>query len=677
MRNMHALLIGINQYLPNKLSNGLYYKSLWGCVQDVLRVEEFLRQTLGVPENQIIKLTSSNNDGSLPPEPPEQWPTYKNIVNAFFELDKRTQSGDQIYIHYSGHGGRCATTPEFRGIKGDNGLDEVLVPMDLGDSEGNYLRDTELQYLVKRLIRNDRFVTVVMDCCHAGGDLRAPAVEPAHAGAGIRGLDRPEADLTPRMSPSLVASPEQLREAWNNGSSGVRAIEPLSGWSLEPEGCVLLAACRASEYANEYPFEGNEKNGALSYWLLDSLRQARPGYTYKMLHDRIRAKVHGQFFDQTPQLQGEGNRLVFGREEIVPQYAVSVMKADSPEHVVLNAGQAHGVHAGARFNIFALHETDFTKTDARIATVEVTGSGATSATTRVLSSFGTAMIEPGCQGVLFDRGNVRRQRRVRFSLPAKAAVEKNTAAIREVEKILKGTANRFVQLARKKDPADFLVTIDGEARFIICDSSGMEIPNLKPDITINMPALHLVERLVHLARYFDVLELCNDEAHSPLADKLMVELSRSADKDSIDDTSVVKHRETVVLTVRNDYEAVLNVTVMNLQSDWGISQIYPARAADFEPLDPGQQFRLPMRMLVPPGCEKGTDIIKVFATVDTTSFRWLEMPSIVPPLNTQRKSLEELFKAVSSEESITRKAELLTNPQLEWTVTQLEVESIL
>ena len=41
--NIHALLIGINYYLPNRLSNGLYYKSLAGCVQDVTRVEQFLR----------------------------------------------------------------------------------------------------------------------------------------------------------------------------------------------------------------------------------------------------------------------------------------------------------------------------------------------------------------------------------------------------------------------------------------------------------------------------------------------------------------------------------------------------------------------------------------------------------------------------------------------------------
>ena len=159
--NIYALLIGINYYLPNRLSNGLYYKSLAGCVQDVTRVEQFLRNVVGVSEDRLIKLTSSYGDEG-PAEPPAQWPTYANIVNAFGKLAEMISAGDQVYIHYSGHGGRCPTTPEFREMKGPNGLDEVLVPMDLGDSEGRYLRDTEMHYLLQRLVDKKCFLTLVL-----------------------------------------------------------------------------------------------------------------------------------------------------------------------------------------------------------------------------------------------------------------------------------------------------------------------------------------------------------------------------------------------------------------------------------------------------------------------------------------------------------------------------------
>jgi hypothetical protein len=59
--NFHALLIGIDCYLPNKLSDGSYFKSLKGCVRDINHVEAFLKNRLQVPETQIVKLTASNN----------------------------------------------------------------------------------------------------------------------------------------------------------------------------------------------------------------------------------------------------------------------------------------------------------------------------------------------------------------------------------------------------------------------------------------------------------------------------------------------------------------------------------------------------------------------------------------------------------------------------------------
>ena len=672
MSNVYALLIGINYYLPNLLPNGLYYKSLWGCVQDINKVDEFLRHNLGVPDEQIIKLTSSNGDASAPPEPPEQWPTYKNIVEAFGKLVSFSQPGDQIYIHYSGHGGRAVTTPEFRELKGADGIDEVLVPMDLGNSEGNYLRDTELQYLLQRLIDQNRLVTIVLDSCHAGGATRARLVGPSATGAGVRGLGT--IDYTPRISTSLVASPELLKQSWITSRNNTRSVEGSSGWLLEPKGYVLIAACRASEYANEYPFNGKEKNGALSYWLLHTLKQIRPGFTYKMLHDRILAKVHGQFVDQTPQLQGEINRVVFGNEEVAAQYAVTVLESETNDGIVLNAGEAHDVGPGAKFDVFALYTTDFTDINARIAVVEVTESGTTSSKAKLINSFGDSAIEPGCQAVLFDRGIIRLSRRVR--LTATNNTNSNGAgvkAITEVAQLLKDLPNGFIQLALENEPADYTVTIKDDT-FAICDSGGLEIENLYPGIAIAQPdaAASLVGRLTHLAKYFNVRELDNDESLSPLAGKLSVEVTRLSE-DSDNATQTFRSGETIVLRVQNNSDAVLNITVLNLQPDWGISQIYP-RGAAFEPVDPGKGFKLPMKVKLPSGYEKGTDVIKVFATIETTSFRWFELPALLAAPRSGA-ALQKYLSAFASDKSISRHVEVLASPELEWTVRQVEIET--
>src|SRR2546425_292062 len=101
--NVHALLIGIDSYLPNKLPDGSYYRNLSGCVRDISHVENFLLQKLGIPPANILKLTASNVGAAEPPEAPASWPTYGNMVAAFQKITEAAKRGDQVYIHYSGH----------------------------------------------------------------------------------------------------------------------------------------------------------------------------------------------------------------------------------------------------------------------------------------------------------------------------------------------------------------------------------------------------------------------------------------------------------------------------------------------------------------------------------------------------------------------------------------------
>src|SRR5262245_12695245 len=135
---------------------------------------------------------------------------------------------------------------------------------------------------------------------------------------------------------------------------------------------VLLAACRANELANEFAFEGRERNGALTYWLLNSLKQIGPGLTFEMLHDRILAKVHAKFPQQTPQLQGDGSRVIFGINRVLRPPAARVMEVDRTNRKIkIEAGQAQGIGAGAHFAIYAASVTDFTEDSDRLALVEV------------------------------------------------------------------------------------------------------------------------------------------------------------------------------------------------------------------------------------------------------------------------------------------------------------------
>jgi hypothetical protein len=689
MARFYALLIGINCYLPNKLSNGLYYKSLNGCVRDVLRLEDFLRTRLDVPGEQIIKLTSSNSETGKPLEPPAQWPTYENIVKAFRQLEELSQPGDQVYIHYSGHGGRTHTTPAFHHVKGAKGIDEVLVPMDLGDSEGRYLRDTELQYLLKRMVDRGLIVTIVLDSCHAGGATRRPKPILNPELHDVRGVG--EIDHTPRLCESLVAPPDQLVKTWQElKGKSIRAAEADSGWLQEPQGYVLLAACRANEYANERVYEGTEKSGAMSYWLIDSLKQLGPGFTYEMLHRRVLGKVHADYSEQTPQLQGEGDRIVFGTEKAPLQEAVTVINTDSNGTLILNAGQAHGVRRGSKFSIYTLYATDLTRIDDRIAIVEVTDSGAVNSTAKVLTTFGTQTVQSGCAAVLFDPGAIRLRRRVRLETNGEIPEAMFSDARRNVEQQLALRGDSFVSLAGADEPADYRVTITEKGVFVICDPAGDRIPNLRPEIRVadQDATTRLVDRLVHLAKYANIRALDNNSSQSLLARALLVEFADAPVNFELGDQIkpapvpagqilTLNSGEWCFLRIKNLHSEALNITVFDLQPDWGITQIYPTGSSAFELVDPGNELVLPLHMTLPPDYESGTDIIKIFATLETTSFRWFELPALdrqeefrgVPAT-----SLEEFLSCFSAETSASRHAFVPVWVNAEWTTHQLEVE---
>ncbi len=368
--------MGINYYSPNTLPNGSSYKSLKGCVRDINQVEDFLNQ-LATRPNKIVKLTASNPENNSPVEPPEQLPTYENIVKSFQHITQIAKPGDRIYIHYSGHGGRAKTIyPEY---KGESGQDETLVPTDIGNENGRYLRDLEFAYLLQQMVDKQLQVTVVLDSCHSGGTTRGEDEDVR--GSGI-------VDNTVRPLESLVASSEKLIANWQNitgqtqQKAGTRSSVFMKGMLPEDatKGYVLLAACRPHEAAYEYVFEGTERNGALTYWLLKTLTPdpSKLMITYQMLQDYIKPNINNQFRQQTPMLIGEGDRLIFGWESIPSEYTANVtdIKTGKKQRIELNVGELQGLERGAEFTLYPFGTTSFSTAQqlALVKLVEVEGS---------------------------------------------------------------------------------------------------------------------------------------------------------------------------------------------------------------------------------------------------------------------------------------------------------------
>ena len=669
---LHALLIGVDCYLPNKLPDGGYYPSLGGCVGDVTKVERFLTQRLSLPQEQIIKLTATLRDGSdSPAEPPERWPTYENIVVAFKEITHRAKSGDQVYVHYSGHGGRTITS--FPEVKGTNGLDESLVPTDIGRPGTRYVTDVEMAYLLKQMVDKGLIVTTVLDSCHSGGATRGLS------GGAVRGIS--SIDSTERPAESLVAPRAALLAYWQAIPVGqTRSAKLGGGWMPEVPGTLLLAACRANELANETTFDSG-RNGALTYWMLDSLKQIGPTLTFKMLHDRILAKVHATFKDQTPQLHGDGSRIVFGTRRLPQPLTVRVMKVNLPGEVVLDAGEVQGIAAGARFAIYARDATDVADTTNCLAITEVFKVGSTDSTARILELKNRAGLEESARAVLLDAGEIRLRGRVRLignRAGVPESIDQAAALARLVPEIDK---NGWIRQANGDEGTDYQVAVNPNGEYEVWDPSGHAI-QLRPALKISDSAAppQVAKRLEHLTKFRNVKLIENGASNSSLAGKVTIELTG----DALETTSgvpVLNVGESAMVRVKNNSKQVLNLTIFDLQPDWGVTQVYPIDA-DSEILDPQRSLELPLQNVsLPEGYKEGLDTIKVFATVESTSFRWLELPRLdQPALRSAQNTrgpvdpLEQLMAAfnVEAPPQNVRSFNLGVAPVAKWTAVQLD-----
>jgi caspase domain-containing protein len=702
--NLYALLIGVDHYFPNTLPGNSYYPSLGGCVRDIGYVENFLLNNLKMNKENIIKLTSSlDNTTGRTVESPEKLPSYNNIKNAFNDIINKVHEGDQVYIHYSGHGGRTKTS--IPNVKGRDGLDETLVPTDIGNSEARYIRDTELAFILKKLVDKKIIVTTCFDCCHSGGATRG------NGGAVKRGTDI--IDDTQRPQDSLIASTKELEDTWKSqdnkdSKSGTRDVNQGGDISANMNGYVFLAACRPSESAYEYPFEGRESNGALTYWMLKFLSNMHPQLTYKQLHDYIVAKIHTQFPEQTPMLLGAGDRKIFGSDRLKTVYAANVMNVDNNE-ITLNTGQVHGMRKGAKYAIYPSDVSDFSKTETRLAIVEIFELGSTNSKAKITTDFKKGKIEVGSQGVLIDPVNIRLKKRVNLVYSPELRnnelehreekIREGKAALDLIQKMIIEKSESFLELISSDDTtADFQVSFNNDAEYEIWDPAGTSLPNINPPLKIHdgNSARNLIQRLEHLSRYKNIQLIDNQDPASPLSGKLIVELFALPEDHDLadgyddkylkpldfrDNIKTAKTGQKMVMRIRNNSNQVLNVSALNLQPRYGVVQIYPSEPFEnFVPIDPGKMEFIPLTAGLPEGYKEGKDIIKVFATIDQTNFRMLELPSLDQPKTTREATrgnisspLEELMANIAKDKPATRNLDVSSAPSRGWTTAQIEL----
>ncbi len=656
MANFYALLIGIDHYQPNP-----YFNSLRGAVRDIDKVAAYLDTSLKIPSEQITRLTSpipdTNSNADVRAARQEQPATYQNIVKAFDSITEGANAGDLVYIHYSGHGGRVKTI--YSDLKGEGQFDECLVPMDVGD-DGYYLRDVEMNTLLKRMTDKGLIVTVIFDSCHSGGATRGDG--------DVRGARNGQVDTNDRPLDSTVADRAELLANWLVTTQDSNK----HGWLPNRKDYVFLGACRPTELAYEAAFgTGAERNGALTYWMLDTLNAVPTGLTYQALYDRVTGQIQSKFPNQLPMLLGEGDRLVFGSEIKPVQYSLTVVNV-MPGQVTLNGGLVQGLSRGARFALYPVG-SDFADRQKRLAVVEIIELQASTATAKILTAEEggvTALsqqIEPGLPAVM-ESEPVNLKHRVRLfskevgekeeQLPPELAA-KQTAALDKVRQAMQ--SNGWVIEIEGDEAGHYQVAVGRKGEYEI--SRLTPIYNLTPALSIDDPesADLVVKRLVHLAKYKSIEALDNPESKLSIEFELLDE-----NRKPFPDPHNIKIKSgTVYLRVKNNDSQPLNIAILDLEATWEISSI-PIEGGNtvFYELVKDQRLEISMDFSVPEGDEykNRREKLKLFATKGIANFQWLKLPPLDEELMSRGAKLRGETQKIIGETSATRGEIVQVNP---------------
>ena len=252
--NIYVLQVGINQY-PNGVS------SLNGCINDVHRIHDYVKKTFGDAARTVQLLDSDVNR--------------KNVIKQFREHLGKAGSGDVVLFHYSGHGARCKSAPDFQKWFPD-GWDEGLVLHDSRMPGGYDLADKELAILLAEVAKNEPHITVLFDCCHSGG--------------ATRGLD----DFTQlKVRQTHTVNDPRPLDSYLDGYY-TELVKKGMQLQLPSSKHILLAACERKQKA----WEGRNFQGVFTSSLLEVLSNSAQDLSYAHVFLRCREAVRNRASDQ-------------------------------------------------------------------------------------------------------------------------------------------------------------------------------------------------------------------------------------------------------------------------------------------------------------------------------------------------------------------------------------------
>lgn len=279
-------------------------------------MEDWMKDTLGVPKTQIKLLLGERSDTSSEHIPDDALrPTRANILNTFHGLatNSEIKKGDSIIIFFSGHGSSYQCLDCRRAIFGDTDSSwktssapdsalevefhkdrcpiEAICPIDRDSLENGAhipdISDREINNILAKIHQmTGAYITVILDCCHSGGATKAPQ----------EGSVRATRPLGQKTFVRMLDCAKDSMGGW----SGYRDVWEKK-WLPDMGSHIVLAACRDYQLAKETEQDGHGYRGVFTSALVKTLTSGvlNEGSTYVDLIDAL-----PKWDSQTPVVAG-------------------------------------------------------------------------------------------------------------------------------------------------------------------------------------------------------------------------------------------------------------------------------------------------------------------------------------------------------------------------------------
>ena len=254
---MKLFAVGIDEYYD--------LTRLHSCVNDAKDYFKFFKNTLGVPENDLICLTRFNHTKKA------------YILDRYLEFVKSLEEGQTGYFTYSAHG------DVFKFFDGE----EVLF------YEGVYTSDSaiyeyELQNILSTHLNSKARLVSIIDSCHSGG-IKI-----------VLGLKNRSLKLS---TPNFIETRNPFAWVLEKGNSLKDSDSPF----LKPlkENRITISACEDSELAFADRFNG-KMNGVLTHKLI-SILMKNSNVTFEELINELNIDLPNleKGYNQTPKIRIE------------------------------------------------------------------------------------------------------------------------------------------------------------------------------------------------------------------------------------------------------------------------------------------------------------------------------------------------------------------------------------